>query len=49
MHGWAVAQRIHQLSKDVLRVDQGALYPALPRKKVLHGLNGEIDPVLMFQ
>jgi PadR family transcriptional regulator PadR len=31
MHGWAIAQRIHQLSKDVLRVNQSALYPALHR------------------
>ena len=31
MHGWAVAQRIHQLSDQVLRVNQGALYPALHR------------------
>ncbi len=31
MHGWAVAQRIRQLSQDVLRVNQGALYPALHR------------------
>jgi PadR family transcriptional regulator PadR len=31
MHGWALAQRIRQLSKDVLRVNQGALYPALHR------------------
>ena len=31
MHGWAIAQRIGQLSKDVLRVNQGALYPALHR------------------
>jgi len=31
MHGWAVAQRIHQLSKEVLRVNQSALYPALHR------------------
>jgi PadR family transcriptional regulator, regulatory protein PadR len=30
-HGWAIAQRINQLSKDVLRVNQGALYPALHR------------------
>src|SRR5271155_4578673 len=29
MHGWAVAQRISQMSKDVLRVGQSALYPAL--------------------
>lgn len=31
MHGWAIAQRIHQLSKEVLRVNQSALYPALHR------------------
>jgi len=31
MHGWAIAQRIRQVSKDVLQVNQGALYPALHR------------------
>jgi PadR family transcriptional regulator PadR len=31
MHGWAVAQRIRQLSSEVLKVNQGALYPALHR------------------
>ena len=31
MHGWAVAARIQQVSKDVLQVTQGALYPALHR------------------
>ncbi len=30
-HGWAIAQRIRMVSKDVLRVNQGALYPALHR------------------
>ena len=30
-HGWAIAQRIRQISKDVLQVRQGALYPALHR------------------
>ena len=29
MHGWAIAQRIRQISGDVLQVGQGALYPAL--------------------
>jgi len=29
MHGWAVARRIGQMSADVLRVGQSALYPAL--------------------
>ena len=31
MHGWGISQRIQQLSKDVLRVNQGSLYPALYR------------------
>lgn len=30
-HGWAVSQRIQQLSSDVLQVPQGSLYPALHR------------------
>jgi transcriptional regulator len=30
-HGWAIAQRIKQLSNDVLQVGQGSLYPALHR------------------
>ena len=30
-HGWAIAARIRQLSKDVLLVQQGSLYPALQR------------------
>lgn len=29
MHGWAVAQRIRQMSGEVLQVGQSALYPAL--------------------
>lgn len=29
MHGWAVAQRIRQMSNEELRVGQGSLYPAL--------------------
>jgi PadR family transcriptional regulator PadR len=31
MHGWAIARRIRQVSRDVLQVNQGALYPALHR------------------
>jgi PadR family transcriptional regulator, regulatory protein PadR len=31
MHGWAIAQRIQQISGDLLRVQQGSLYPALHR------------------
>ena len=30
-HGWAISERIQQLSRDVLRVNQGSLYPALHR------------------
>src|SRR2546427_13079629 len=29
IHGWAIAQRIKQMSNDVLQVGQGSLYPAL--------------------
>ena len=31
MHGWGVAQRIQQVSRDVLQIGQGSLYPALHR------------------
>lgn len=31
MHGWGIAQRIQGVSEDVLRVNQGSLYPALYR------------------
>jgi len=31
MHGWGIAQRIRQISDEVLQVNQGALYPALHR------------------
>ena len=31
MHGWAIAQRLEQLSQDALQVGQGSLYPALQR------------------
>jgi transcriptional regulator len=33
MHGWGIAQRIQQMSKDVFLVTQGSLYPALIRMK----------------
>ena len=38
-HGWAIAHRIHQMSGDVLKVGQGALYPALHKLEQ----NGWID------
>jgi PadR family transcriptional regulator, regulatory protein PadR len=31
MHGWAITHRIQQVSKEVLQVNQGSLYPALYR------------------
>ena len=31
LHGWAIADRIQQVSQDVLQVNQGSLYPALHR------------------
>jgi PadR family transcriptional regulator, regulatory protein PadR len=31
MHGWAIAQRLEQLSRETMRVGQGSLYPALQR------------------
>jgi len=31
MHGWGIALRIQQVSRDVLQVNQGSLYPALHR------------------
>jgi PadR family transcriptional regulator, regulatory protein PadR len=31
MHGWAISERIQQISREVLQVNQGSLYPALHR------------------
>jgi transcriptional regulator len=31
LHGWGISKRIRELSKDVLQVNQGSLYPALYR------------------
>jgi PadR family transcriptional regulator len=33
MHGWGIAQRIQQMSRDVFLVTQGSLYPALVRMR----------------
>ena len=33
MHGWGISQRIQQMSREVLNVTQGSLYPALQRMK----------------
>lgn len=34
LHGYAIAQRIHLISEDVLRIEEGSLYPALQRMVV---------------
>jgi PadR family transcriptional regulator PadR len=31
LHGWAISERIEQISQDVLQINQGSLYPALHR------------------
>jgi PadR family transcriptional regulator PadR len=31
LHGWAISERIQQISEDVLQINQGSLYPALHR------------------
>jgi PadR family transcriptional regulator len=40
-HGFAIARRIQQLSKDVLRVEEGSLYPALHRMEVQGWITAE--------
>lgn len=41
MHGWGISQRIQQISEDVLRVNQGSLYPALQRLETAGWLDSE--------
>lgn len=43
MHGWAIAQRIRQMSGDVLQVGQGALYPALHKLEQNGWISSEWD------
>jgi PadR family transcriptional regulator PadR len=31
LHGWAISERVQQISRDVLQINQGSLYPALHR------------------
>jgi len=42
MHGWGISQRIHQMSGDVLKVNQGSLYPALHRLEVQGVITSEM-------
>jgi transcriptional regulator len=41
LHGYAIAQRIHSLSSEVLQVEEGALYPALQKLLIRGWANSE--------
>jgi transcriptional regulator len=41
LHGWAIAQRIQQVSNDILQVRQGSLYPALHRLELQGWISAE--------
>jgi len=43
-HGWAIAKRIQQVSRDVLRIQQGSLYPALHRLEQQGWIKSEWRP-----
>jgi PadR family transcriptional regulator len=42
-HGWGISQRIRQISENVLRVNQGSLYPALQRLETAGWIESEWD------
>jgi transcriptional regulator len=44
LHGWAIAQRIRQVSKESLQVQQGSLYPALHRLELQGWIAAEWKP-----
>ena len=44
LHGWAIAQRIQQMSNDQLRVGQGSLYPALHKLEQQGWIEAEWGP-----
>jgi PadR family transcriptional regulator PadR len=41
LHGYAIAQRIHQLSREQLQVEEGSLYPALQKLLIKGWAKGE--------
>ena len=43
-HGWAIQQRIQQVSREVLNVSQGSLYPALHRLEAAGFLESQMSP-----
>jgi hypothetical protein len=40
MHGYGIAQRLRQISQDVLQIEEGSLYPALQRRRSEAANNG---------
>lgn len=40
-HGWGISQRIQQISQEVLRINQGSLYPALHRLEAQGWIDAE--------
>jgi PadR family transcriptional regulator, regulatory protein PadR len=44
MHGWAISQRLKQVSDDVLQVSDGSLYPALHKLEQEGWINAEWAP-----
>ena len=43
LHGWAISERIQQISEDVLQINQGSLYPALHRLEQQGWIDSEWD------
>jgi len=43
-HGWAIAKRIEQVSKEALQIQQGSLYPALHRLEQQGWIKAEWRP-----
>jgi DNA-binding PadR family transcriptional regulator len=41
LHGWAISERIQDISQDVFEVNQGSLYPALHRLEHQGGIEAE--------
>jgi transcriptional regulator len=44
MHGWALAKRIQQVSREALQIQQGSLYPALHRLEQQGWIKSECRP-----
>ena len=45
LHGWAISERIQEISEDVLQVKQGSLYPALHRLEHQGWIGSRVDGV----